>query len=114
MYLDKNKINAANDIKTVEIDVPEWGGKVLVAEMNGHNRSKFELYISEHKDDYSAMREYLVALTLVDEAGNNIFSEDEAKDLGKKNGSVLDRIFNESIKLNKLFESELDKEVKKS
>jgi hypothetical protein len=39
------------------------------------------------------IRAKLVALTVVDEDGNRIFSDEDAEALGKKSAAALDRIF---------------------
>lgn len=116
MFLSKELINAAKDIKTEEVDVPEWGGKVLIAELSGTNRSKFELYLRDARqtDDFSKLRESLVVLCLVDEKGQNLYDEKEAQLLGDRNSLVLDRLFDVATKLNKLFDSQLEEEIKKS
>jgi len=39
--LDKSTILAAKDLRTTDIEVPEWGGTVRVKAMSGREREQF-------------------------------------------------------------------------
>ena len=39
-YLTKDEIATASDLKQEEVEVPEWGGKVLVSELSAFQRLK--------------------------------------------------------------------------
>ena len=114
MILTAEQIKKANDIKTIELNVPEWGGSVKIAEFNVKTRGEFELWVQKNKDNLASMRERLALLVLVDEHGNKLFNEADLPILQGKNGKILDRIFEAACKLNGLFNDGLDKEVKKS
>jgi len=42
MTLNKEQILRADDLKTEEVDVPEWGGSVRVRVLTGTERDAFE------------------------------------------------------------------------
>lgn len=114
MILTAEQIKKSTDIKTIELEIPEWGGSVRVAEFNVRARGEFELWVQKNKDNLVSMRERLALLVLVDESGNKLFTEADLEILQGKNGKILDRIFEAACKLNGLFNDGLDKEVKKS
>ncbi len=66
--------------------------------LTGAERDAFEQSIVETRGKNTRMnlrniRAKLVALTVVDEDGNRIFSDEDAEALGKKSAAALDRIF---------------------
>ncbi len=60
--LNGSKILAARDRKTKEVDVPEWGGSVLIAVMGALDRARFGDWINEVelKRKATAVEEYSV------------------------------------------------------
>lgn len=99
--LSRDDILNAKDIKTVELDVPEWGGTVLIGMMSGAGRDKFENDMMTDKGRVN-IRAKLAALTLVDAEGNHLFKYEEAAELGKKSAAALSRVFDEACKLNRI------------
>ena len=91
------------------MDVPEWGGTVRVATMTASERDRWEseTYGGEkpNTEDYRAR---FVALCLVDEAGNRLFSNKEVSDLGKKSAAALHRVFKAAQELNALSDAEVE------
>jgi len=97
MPLTKEQILAAQDIKTETVPVPEWGGEVLVRAMSGADRDAYEQsLISARGDDEKAnianIRARLVSFSVVDDAGNRVFTEADIEQLGKKSVVALDRV----------------------
>lgn len=97
--LNKTDILAAQDLPIETVAVPEWGGDVIVRCMSGLERDAFE---ESTRKNRSNMATRLLAFTLVDEAGQHLFSEEEMVELGKKSGAVINRLFAVSIRLNGL------------
>lgn len=97
-YLTRDAILKAQDLPVEEVEVSEWGGVVRVRGLTGAERDAFEQSIVEQRGKNTRMnlrniRAKLVALTVVDENGNRIFSDEDAEALGKKSAAALDRIF---------------------
>jgi hypothetical protein len=106
MSLTRDAIFAADDHKKVEVQCPEWGGSVFVRTMNGAERDAFEL--DQLANPKIHLRVRLVAYTACDEAGKLIFSPNDLAELDKKNSKPLDRLFFESVKLNKISKQDID------
>jgi hypothetical protein len=97
-FLSRDEILQAQDLPTEDVPVPEWGGVCRVRGLTGAERDAFEQSIVETRGKNTRMnlrniRAKLVALTVVDEDGNRIFSDEDAEALGKKSAAALDRIF---------------------
>lgn len=93
--LTKDAILAAKDLQVVDVDVPEWGGKVQLRPMTAGEREVFEQEIVSNmnsKNRPNNIRAFLVHLSLVDEQGNLLFTKEEVDALGKKSAVVLNRL----------------------
>ena len=117
--LTKSAILAANDLKTQDVDVPEWGGAVRVRAFSGRERDAFEASLvrgdgKDRKVDLTNMRARLVALSVVDEAGQRLFTDEEVDLLGAKSGAALDRVFAVAQELNGLSGADVEALVKNS
>jgi len=115
MTLNKEQILRADDLKTEEVDVPEWGGSVRVRVLTGTERDAFESSIydsSKKKANLQNIRAKLCVATIVDEEGNRLFNDTEVVSLGKKSASALDRVFTVSQKLNGLTKADIDELAK--
>ena len=102
--LSKDQILAVDDVQTIVVDVPEWGGQVRLATMSGTSRDMYEQTLAKAMDKGAAianLRASFLAYSLVDEEGNLLFSQEDIEALGRKNGAALDRIFQEATKLNR-------------
>lgn len=90
-------------LPTREVDVPEWGGTVLVRGMTGFERDKFELFLQRQRETGGAAqfstRAYVAACTIVDDDGHRIFSDDDVQSLGLKSAHALDRILDAVLAL---------------
>jgi len=92
--LNKEQILTAK-LKTKKVDVPEWGGTVLIREPDGLERADFELLSTKAGTDDNIIREirgFCAAKCLIDEKGNRLFNDDEIKSLNKTSANALDRI----------------------
>ena len=108
MTLTKDQILEANDLQSESVHVQEWGGDVLVRTMTGADRDAFEssmittLADGTRKPNMANMRAKLVALTVVDEAGNRVFDVGDVDRLALKSASALERVFNAAQRINGL------------
>jgi hypothetical protein len=105
--LTRDAILQAQDLPRELVEVPPWGGSVYVRALTGAERDAFETSIVEQRGKSTKMnlkniRAKLVALTVVDEEGNRIFSDSDASALGKKSAAALDRVFEVAQRLSGL------------
>ena len=108
MTLTKDQILEANDLHSESVHVQEWGGDVLVRTMTGADRDAFEssmittLPDGTRKPNMANMRAKLVALTVVDAAGNRVFDVGDVDRLALKSASALERVFSAAQRINGL------------
>ena len=117
--LSKTAILAANDLKSEDVEVPEWGGAVRVRSFTGRERDAFEASMvrgdgRDRRVDLTNMRARLVGLTVIDESGQRLFTDEEADLLGAKSGAALDRVFAIAQKLNGLSGADVEELSKNS
>ena len=117
--LSKTAILAAQDLQTEDFEVPEWGGAVRVRSFTGRERDAFEASMvrgegRDRKVDLTNMRARLVGLTVIDETGQRLFTDEEVDLLGAKSGAALDRVFAVAQKLNGLSGADVEELSKNS
>ena len=117
--LSKTAILTAIDLQTEDVEVPEWGGAVRVRSFTGRERDAFEASMvrgegRDRKVDLTNMRARLVGLTVIDETGQRLFTDDEVDLLGAKSGAALDRVFAIAQKLNGLSGADVEELSKNS
>lgn len=114
MLLSREQIIEADDRKTEDVAVPEWGGTVRVRALSGAERDAYEAGIVQLRGDGSKsvnlknLRGRLVSLSCVDEAGNRIFTDEDAIALGDKSAAALERVFDAARKLSGLTEDDVE------
>lgn len=113
-YLTRDMILGQSDLKTEDVNIPEWGGTVTVKAMTGKERDMFEASLSvSGKVNLENIRAKLVALTLIDKkTGAQLFSFADIEALGNKSAAGLDRAFTVSQRLSKITEKDVDELVK--
>jgi len=106
MALSREAILAAQDLAREEVDVPEWGGTVLIGSMTGAQRDAWEQTLLPKSKgesvDIANIRARLVAICAVDEAGARLFTDSDTVALGAKSASALERCAKVAQKLNGL------------
>jgi hypothetical protein len=114
MVLSRDDILAAKDIDTREVDVPEWGGTVLVKALSGKERDAFESSLrqlrgKEMVPNLANARAKLVARSVVDEDGARLFGDNEINALGDKCAAALDRLFEVASEMSGLNDDDVEK-----
>lgn len=112
-YLNRDEILKLNDLPVEEVYVPEWDAWVRVRGLTGAERDRFEQSIVEQRGKATRMnlrniRAKLVALTVVDEQGNRVFSDEDAEALGRKSASALNRVFEVAQRLSGLRQEDVE------
>lgn len=111
--LSKVEILNANDSKTIEVDVPEWGGSVLLRPMTGCDREAYESGLQsrfkgtgdDKKINHLKLRVEVLAMVMVDADGNKLFTKDDLERLNQKSASAIVRLFDIVVKENGLAEN---------
>lgn len=112
--MNKQAILDVDDLKTEDIEVPEWGGAVRLRTLTGGERDKFEAdSMTMNKKgtpqmNLVNMRARLVALCAVDEGGKRMFSDSEVTRLGSKSALAINRLFDAARKLNGMTEEDVE------
>ena len=119
--LSRDDILGAQDIVTEEVDVPEWGGIVLVRGMTGTQRDAFEASLIQQPTGNRAQRRSkqaetnlvnirgkLCAWCIVDQAGERAFDDDYAAALGSKSATALSKVFDVAMRLSGMSEADVD------
>jgi len=115
--LDRNAILEAKDLPTETVDVPEWGGQVIVRTLTGEERDQYEASMFEVVGDganrevvpkMENLRATLAALSIVDEDSKRMFDVSEVHLLGNKSAAALDRVFDVAKRLSGLSEEDVE------
>jgi len=115
-FLSRDEILRAKDIETVEVDVPEWGGKVRMRGMTGTERDAFEAENFQvrgrnTKLNFENLRARLLVRCIVDNDGKPMFSKGDIDSLGNKSCAAIQRLFNVAQKLNGLSGEDIEELV---
>ena len=111
--LTLDQIKAADDRKTEVVEVPEWGGSVIVRAMSGAERDKWEESIFDMKGKkmirkFDNFRAKLVVKSCVDEDGNLIFTEKDLGWLGSKSAAALDKVASVAQRLSAITKEDVE------
>lgn len=111
--LTRNAILQAQDIKTEEVFIPEWGDSVLVRGLTSAERDNYEakLVVQKGKNTTVNMknaRARLAVLSVMDGDGKPLFSEADLPLLSAKSAAALDRIFDVASRLSGISDEDLD------
>ena len=100
--LNREAILKTDDLPRELVQVPEWGGDVYVRTLTGTERDAFEQSMvgKKSKMNLDNVRARFAVLTICDEAGQRLFTDDDAKVLGDKSAAALDRVFAVAQRLN--------------
>ncbi len=103
-FLGRAAILSAQDLPTVEMEVPEWGGWVLVRSLTAGERDNFEAEITQMNGRNTRLnarniRAKLVAAVVVDDEGRPLFTLGDVEALGQKSAKALDRVFGKAAEL---------------
>lgn len=98
MSLSKSAIVSSNDTKLNKVTVPEWGGDVCIKTLTGTERDIFEDSYADQKMKQFRCR--FLVLTLCDESGNRLFTNDEIDVIGSKNSTVIATLFDKAWAFN--------------
>lgn len=115
--LTKAQILGAADVLVEDVEVAEWGGVVRVRGLSGSERDAFEAdsILRKGRDvrmNMKNLRARLVAMTVVDEAGERLFGFGDVEALGGKSARALDRVFGVAMRLSGLRDEDVEELAK--
>ena len=117
--LTRSAILAAQDIQTEEVEVPEWGGSVMVRGMTGAERDAFEesVLTGRGKNRNVNLRNFrarLVVKSVVDKKGDRLFTMADIDALGAKSAAALGRCFDVATRLSGMSDEDVEELTKNS
>lgn len=109
--LTRDAILGADDRPITPIDIPEWGGPVLLRGMTAAARASWEAEVidpktSRARDDVEA-RSRLAVRVLVNAAGERLFQDGEYTLLMGRSAAALSRIFVAALGLSRTGDAEV-------
>lgn len=124
-WLTRQEISDVDDIRQEPVNVPEWGGMVMVRGLTGTERDEFEGSIIVEKRDpnrkgktktgieHKQMRAKLVVMAVVHppgtpQAGEKMFDVTDIGWISKKSAAALDRVFSKAQELSGLSDDDID------
>lgn len=113
----RESILAANDCGKEPIDIPEWGSPPLFVKVwDGATRDAYDVWGRGRSkaNGFAGVRAHVARISLVDESGADVFTDADEPELQKKNGAVLNRIFDAAFRLNLVGEAALEDAKKNS
>lgn len=112
MSLTKAEILAADDRPVVSVNVPEWGGVVILRALMLEDLMRFQSARSKSTD--AEVLAWLVAYSAVDDQGVLLFDEADVKALTRKATPVIKRLSDEALILNGMAERSDEDRLKNS
>lgn len=111
--LSRDEILKVDDLKTEDVDVPEWGGTVRLRALTGAERDKFEASTVERKgnnvkQNMQNFRARLVSLCIVNENNERMFSPPDISALGSKSSIALQRLFDKCSEMNGMSDKDIE------
>lgn len=109
--LTRDFILSVDDVQSEVVEVPEWGGEVVVRGLRGRERDEFEASIMERRGrqmvpNTANIRAKLVVLCCVDDEGKPLFNRADVEQLGEKSGAPIDRIYEVAARLSGMTDEE--------
>lgn len=112
--LTREAILSADDLKTEDVDVPEWGGSVTVRALTATGRDAMfrQIVGADGKMDQTRYHGALVASSVIDDGGDLLFSLTDAEALGNKSAAALHRVSSVAARLSGLANDSVDEAAK--
>lgn len=116
--LGRDAILGADDLRYEVVPCPEWGGDVRIRSLTGAQRDRFEVQLGQQaglggtgKPNVAGLdnvRASLLALCIVDEDGQPLFTAADVAALGGKNALVIERLFTAARRLSGLTDGDVE------
>lgn len=110
--LDKQTILNVDDLPHEDVFVQAWNGTVRVRAMSGKERDNLRAIMEASANEISVVHANLLAVTLVDETGAQLFTAGDVDGLRNKCATALDNLFAVAMRLNRMGDKAVDDAVK--
>ena len=106
-YLTIEDIQKADDIKTQDVELPEWGGSVKVCGMSGRMRGNLENKIAANAP-HSDVKMMVVLDCTLNADGSKMFGSKDRGWLQEKAAGPIEKIFEAACKLSGIGEGAVE------
>ena len=106
--LNRDAILKANDLKTIEVEVKEWGGKIKLQTMTGHARQEYYRTTAGKDGTPKNVMEALIVACAIDDKGLPMFSKADVSELSQKSAIAISHVFEKAAELNGLTQKAVD------
>jgi len=103
------------DVKTKRVELPKWGGFVIIQQMTAKARDAYELSLlktdesGKSQRDLENIRAKIVAACVLDPGGELMFkTPDHVKALGNKNSEVVDFLYSQCQEFNAISNEDIE------
>lgn len=102
-------------LKVKKINIPEWGGEILLREPTGYERAEYEEMLTKSDNDIELrkLRGICASRCLVDEKGNRLFTDDQIEQLNKTSADALDRVLKSYDIMSQIKDDDITETAKK-
>lgn len=103
--LTRADVLGAQDGRREAVEVPEWGGTLWVRTLTASERDAFEASLvrvraGKIEPNNANQRGRFVALCATDEAGQRLFTDDDAGQIGDRAAPAVERVYEAALRLN--------------
>jgi Phage tail assembly chaperone len=123
--LNRDTVLGKKKLRQEVVPIPEWDGEVIVRELRGDERSRYEAGFTDavmgeettvkgKTKRYESMRAKIVVMTCINEDGTHLFDENDVEEVNQLSGAALDRIFSTCMRLSGYTKEEQEKLKKNS
>ena len=115
-FLNLSDISSVDDLKVEEVYVDEWKGNVRVKVLSGELRPQIEELATQTLTPAEAYEQFIikmVVLATVDEAGNQLFSDNDVAMLKQKNPIAVTKVCNAAVKINMHSDCDFEEPINK-
>ena len=100
------------DINIRKIWVEPWQAEVFLRTPTAAEKGRFEASVTEENRDLKTLKLRLCVMTICDEGGGRLFTEDDVQKLGEKNSQAIEIVATEALSMIQISEIDLEEATK--
>ena len=97
MMVDRESILASRDYETCEVEVPKWGGTVILRTLGFRDRVELERRFGDitegSVDGIIEAMVWILVRCIVDEDGDTLFSDEDREAFETRDGMIIQQLF---------------------